>query len=199
MNTPTNASATTRNPLKTAVFIDGAHLSRTIRNAFPGAVVAFEKLADLLVGSNELLRTYYYDALPYLAERPTEEEATRFKKAARFFHALEQLPRFTVREGRVVRRWDEDRRAYVYKQKSVDVCMSSDLVRLASKRDIDVAILVTGDADFVPAVEIAKEEGVKVRLLCSPELLRTGRHLLAAVDERIVLDDAMVKAARRAA
>jgi uncharacterized LabA/DUF88 family protein len=192
---PTNS----RNPWKAAVFIDGAHLSRTLRSVFPGSQVAFDKLATLLARESELLRAYYYDALPYLAEQPSEEDTHRHDQKQRFFHALRQLPRFVVREGRTARTWDAERKAWTYKQKSVDVGLASDLVRLASKRCIDVAILVTGDADFVPAIEVAKEEGVQVRLVTSPDPRTTGRDLAAAADQRIMLDAAIIRAAARPA
>jgi len=130
-------------PLRTAVFIDGAHLSVTTRHDFPGVAIAFDKLAALLAGPTELVRTYYYDA---------------------------------------------------------DVWLSTDLVRLASKRQIDLAILVTGDSDFVPAIRAAREEGVEVRLLSSRSPRAVHPELAAAVDARLFLDDAMVQqTARRAA
>jgi uncharacterized LabA/DUF88 family protein len=187
--------ASPRNRLRTAVFIDGAHLSKTLRNAYGSAPVAYDKLATIVAGDSELMRTYYYDALPYLPEQPTEEELHRYGQRERFFRALRSLSRFVVREGRVARCWDPERRAYVYRQKRVDLSLCADLVRLASKGRIDVAVLVTGDSDFVPAVEMAKEEGVQVRLLHSPDPRETHRDLLAAVDERIVLDAEMIAAA----
>jgi uncharacterized LabA/DUF88 family protein len=188
-----------RNPWKAAVFIDGAHLSRTLRTVFPDHKVAFDKLATALAGGSELLRAYYYDALPFLAEQPSEEDAHRYAQRQRFFHALRQLPRFVVREGRTARAWDAEHSRWTYRQKSVDVGLASDLVRLSAKRCIDVAILVTGDADFVPAIEAAREEGVQVRLVTSPDPRRTGRDLASAVDERVVLDEAILRAAARPA
>jgi uncharacterized LabA/DUF88 family protein len=182
--------------LRTAVFIDGAHLSKTLRHAYPGVGIAYDKLAALAAGSGELLRAYYYDALPYLSERPTDNEVQYLSRRQRFFHALRQLPKFMVREGRCVRSWNHDRGGYVYKQKFVDVFLCADLVRLASKGCIDVAVLVTGDSDFIPAVEVARGEGVHVRLLCSPNRKETHADLVAACDQRIVLDDAMIDAVR---
>lgn len=42
--------------------------------------------------------------------------------------------------------------------------MAVDIVRLSLKRIVDHLIIITGDSDFIPAVQVAKEEGVKVHL-----------------------------------
>ena len=38
------------------------------------------------------------------------------------------------------------------------------MVLLAAKQSIQEAVLVAGDSDFIPAVSVAKSEGVLVRL-----------------------------------
>lgn len=47
-------------------------------------------------------------------------------------------------------------------EKGVDTAIATDLLTLAWQRDYDVAVLVTSDADFVPAVERIQERGLKV-------------------------------------
>ena len=44
----------------------------------------------------------------------------------------------------------------IFKQKMVDVLLSVDLVRLSWSKQIQAAILVAGDSDYVPAVEAAE-------------------------------------------
>ena len=60
--------------------------------------------------------------------------------------------------------------------------MAVDLVRMSSNRQIEKAVLVTGDSDLVPAIKAARDEGVVVALFYSPN----SRHdeLLQACDER---------------
>jgi uncharacterized LabA/DUF88 family protein len=187
-------------PRRTAVFIDGAHLSVATRRDFPGVAIAFDKLAALLAGPTELVRTYYYDAPPYLPYNPSEQDRHRYAQRRRFYEALRHYPRFEVREGRIARTVNRHTGGYEYVQKYVDVWLSTDLVRLASKRQIDLAILVTADSDFVPAIRAAREEGVEVRLLSSRSPRAVHPELAAAVDARMFLDDAMVQqTARRAA
>ncbi|MHB8340254.1 MAG: NYN domain-containing protein [Mycobacteriales bacterium] len=47
-------------------------------------------------------------------------------------------------------------------EKGVDTAIATDLLTLAWQRDYDVAVLVTSDADFVPAVERIQDRGLKV-------------------------------------
>ena len=60
--------------------------------------------------------------------------------------------------------------------------MVVDLVRMSSNRQIEKAVLITGDSDLVPAIEAARDEGVVVVVYYSPN----SRHneLLQACDER---------------
>lgn len=47
-------------------------------------------------------------------------------------------------------------------EKGVDAALVTDLLSLAWQRAYDVAILVSGDADYVPAVEYVQSQGLKV-------------------------------------
>jgi len=52
-------------------------------------------------------------------------------------------------------------------QKSVDMLMGVDIARMSWGRQINQAIIVAGDSDFVPAVITAKEAGVLTKLYYS--------------------------------
>jgi uncharacterized LabA/DUF88 family protein len=47
-------------------------------------------------------------------------------------------------------------------EKGVDAALVTDLLSLAWQRAYDVAVLVSGDADYVPAVEYVQSQGLKV-------------------------------------
>ena len=51
-------------------------------------------------------------------------------------------------------------------QKGVDMRIGLDIATLAIKRTVDVLVLVTGDSDFVPAMKLARKEGLRVYLEC---------------------------------
>ena len=73
------------NQMRVAIFIDGGYLEKVIKNEFGGLPVDFAKLVEVLVGGRELLRSYYYNCLPYQSNPPTQEEFERFAKKERFF------------------------------------------------------------------------------------------------------------------
>ena len=66
--------------------------------------------------------------------------------------------------------------------------------RLAAKGRIQQAVLLAGDSDFIPAINVAKSEGVLVRLFhgegCHSELWQ-------AADERVKLDQAFIDSIRQ--
>ena len=47
------------------------------------------------------------------------------------------------------------------RQKGVDMRIGLDIASITLKRQADVIVLVSGDADFVPAAKLARREGVK--------------------------------------
>jgi uncharacterized LabA/DUF88 family protein len=49
-------------------------------------------------------------------------------------------------------------------QKGVDIRIGLDIASVALKRVAGVLVLVTGDSDFVPAMKLARKEGMKVYL-----------------------------------
>jgi hypothetical protein len=83
--------------MRIAIFVDGGYLEKIIKNEFSEVPIDFSKLVEILVGGRELLRTYYYNCLPYQSNSPTPEESERFAKKERFFSYLRSLPRFSVR------------------------------------------------------------------------------------------------------
>lgn len=51
-----------------------------------------------------------------------------------------------------------------FRQKGVDMRIGLDIASITLKRQADVIVLVSGDADFVPAAKLARREGVKFLL-----------------------------------
>ena len=62
-------------------------------------------------------------------------------------------------------------------------------------KQIDRAIIVTADSDFVPAVQAAKEAGVITKLAYSSSL-PVNNELLEAFDERIEITKDLLKKCR---
>ena len=175
-------------PDRTAIFIDGAYLEHVSRNEFNTARIDFNKLSNTMASGADILRTYYYHCLPYQGNPPTLEESQRYAARRSFFTALERLPRFEVRLGRLERRYGPDGNPR-FEQKRVDILLGVDMVQLSAKSHIQQAVLLAGDSDFIPAINVAKSEGVLVRLFHGE-----GCHsdLWQAADERVKLDQLFI-------
>ncbi len=144
--------------MRSIVFVDGQNLYHLARLAWisttsdlspPYAWPSYdvEKLADTLVSrlpGRTLSQIRFYTGVPDPAAGPTQ----------RFWHSFwtNKLRRLTssgvhVYRGRVNTGGQE---------KGVDVTLALDLVRLTYERRYDLAIIVSQDWDFGPAVRLAK-------------------------------------------
>jgi len=112
----------------------------------------------------QILRAYYYHCLPYQSDPPSDEEKKRFSKAQKFFNNLSKLPRFEVRLGELAFRGYKNTGSPIFVQKMVDILLGVDLVLLAAKQRISHAAIFAGDSDFLPAIKVAKNEGVIITL-----------------------------------
>ena len=187
---------------KLAIFIDGGYLTNIAR---PLRIwVDFEKLSnairDKLSASIEepldLLRTYYYDCLPWRGEHSTDEENKRYFATQNFFKRLRDIPRFDVREGRLQYLGEDGNGRPIVKQKRVDLLIGMDMARLCLRGRVSHVALLSGDSDFLPVLDVAKEEGVAVwhlhgdRNTYAEELRRTA-------DDTLHLDRAFLQSIRR--
>lgn len=174
-----------------AVFIDGAYFSKVLRDEFGSPRIDFKKLADRMVGENELFRAYYYNCMPYQSGEPTAPEQQRYARARTFYDALDRLARFEVRLGRLAFRGPDSNGNPVYQQKRVDIMLAVDLVLLAAKQRIAAACILTGDSDFIPAVQVAKSEGVNVHLFHGSRA-QVHDEIWVTADDRTRLDESFI-------
>lgn len=170
---------------RVAIFIDGAYLDYVQKTELDGIHMDLEKLPKELADIADILRTYYYHCLPYQGTPPSKEEAKRFGKAQKFFNITSTFKRFQLRLGTLVLRGYDEKKEPIYVQKKVDILLGVDLAILSGKRQINEAVLLAGDSDFIPAVEAAKAEGVLIRLFHGKSV---HRELWNAVDERVLID-----------
>ena len=163
----------------TACFIDGGYFQKTLKKFFGRPKVDYAKLVERIRGDGQLLRTYYYDCKSYVSYDSTEEELQRQDKQEKFFYRLQRLPQFECKFGKLKRYFREDG-SPIFVQKQVDVMMSIDLTILSLKHLITHAKIITGDADFIPAIQQAKSEGVVVELFYAQGCV--DNNLLSTVD-----------------
>jgi len=161
----------------------------------PPPSISYEKLAAQFQGQDELLRMYVYDCAPYQSVNPTSEERARKARFDTFRNQLENQPRTEVRLGRLARRQREDGNGWRFEQKQVDVLLTVDLVRLSCTGQIQRAVIVGCDSDFVPAIQAAKDAGVIVQL-CYCERTPPNAEIRQKCDDRIVFDSDFLDAIR---
>jgi len=180
-------------PERLAIFIDGGYFDAVLRDEFKGTRIDYEKLILGLTSSNTLLRSYYYTCEPWQSNPSTNDESKRFSAAQRFHNYLRKIPNFELRLGRLAYRGQDINNNPILEQKQVDILLAIDLLRLSYRGAISQAILITGDSDFIPAIKIAKDEGVQVILAhgSKPHL-----SLLDEVDQTTGIDLKFRKAIR---
>ena len=192
-----------------AIFVDGAHIDFLLRDEFGGPRLDYSAFSEAIraeiarrsADPVDLLRTYYYHCLPYQGNPPTQEERHRYSQMRKFLDALDRLPRFQVRQGRLVPRGTDAVGRRLFIQKQVDLMLGLDLALLCAKGQVNYVALVSGDSDFVPACLVARQEGVAVWLVHGPSRgAKQGtptyhQQLWVAADERIEITPAFIAAA----
>ncbi len=169
-----------------AVFLDAGYVDKVIKLDFGNIRIDYHKLVLAMAAPDELLRTYYYNCLPYQSNPPTEEENKRYAAAHRFITKLKSLPRFEVRLGKLAKRGEDKNGKPIFLQKRVDCMFGVDMALLAGKGKITNVAIFTGDSDLIPAMEAVKREGVLVSLWHGTNAATSapGREILEVADER---------------
>jgi len=171
---------------KVALFIDGGYLDKVLAYDHASQKIDYEKLVAEMAGGDDVLRTYYYHCLPYQSNPPTEEERKRYSAMHKFVTALQFLPRFEVRLGKLAFRGVDSNGKKIFIQKRVDNMIGVDIALLAGKGKIARVALLTGDSDYIPSIEAAKKEGVIVTLWHGRFSTKSApsRELVEICDER---------------
>jgi len=134
-------------PLRVMVFIDGSNLLHSSQRFKQGFKIDYVKLVQELVGGRNMIRSYFYCSYKI----PPNEKETKFHEALK-------------RQGIAVVARRLRQRGSQYVEKGVDVALVTDMLGFAFKNAYDVAILVSGDEDYVGAVDEIKRVGKKVEI-----------------------------------
>lgn len=152
------------------VFVDGGYLreiGREMSAPFPDPGALAKMLVETTIvqswaadptrSANALLcRTTYYDAIPDAGPDPDIEEYWRTIELQSDMHLGFGALRGLKKKAR---------------QKGVDVQIAVDMLAGSFSSLFDIAVLITGDADFVPVVEEVKRRGVMVTLAAPADSL----------------------------
>jgi uncharacterized LabA/DUF88 family protein len=163
------------------IFIDGSNLHWGIRGYNKehqtNLKLNYSKLVSLLLRDRTLIRVMYYCSQPIPPSRPTQTG---------FFDYLRSL-NIQVIEKALKIRTDPTTNAPRYVEKGVDVALATDLIGMAWEDAYDVAIIVSGDADFAGAVNKVMGKGRNVELASFARCL--SRELRTACLNKTILDD----------
>jgi len=174
---------------KISIFIDGGYFDKILKKDFGKAKIDYEKLQKKISTNYDLLRTYYYCCPLYRVSTPTAEEKDRQRKQDQFHYSLNRIPHFQVRYGYLQKNIDSSGEIK-YEQKLIDILFAVDLTSLAWQRAIQRAAIITGDGDFIPAIENIKNAGVVVSLYYTSNAC--AEQLINICDERYSIDKTFI-------
>lgn len=147
---------------KVVLFIDGSNFYYGLKSVYGNdkslSNFNFLKLGEILSGDKrDLLRIFYYNApLDY------DSNPKAYSKQQRFFEKVKGTDKVKLILARLQKRKIKDSQRFYYVVKGDDIHIAVDMVKGAYENTFDTAILVSGDGDFVPAVEIVQEKGKSV-------------------------------------
>ena len=140
-------------PRRVAIFIDGSNLYHSLEENCGRTDIDFEAFANKLCRGRSLYRTYYYNVL-----RAPDRNPQAYSDQQKFLAVLYSTPFLEVRLGASKMRGD------VAVEKGIDIMLATDLLRFGWDDLYDVAILVSGDGDFVYALQGVKNMGKHVEI-----------------------------------
>lgn len=136
------------------IFIDGSNLYHNLKRY--EIRIRFEDLIKKLETKRDVVNIFYYTAL--LDE---EYDPERYKLHKEFIDKIKQIPYFQVVLCNLKKIVLKDG-TVDYQIKGDDVYLATDLIKGAYENLYDVAIIVSGDEDFIPAIKLAQKNKKKV-------------------------------------
>lgn len=165
------------------IFIDGSNFYHSIKETFNvyHEEIDFRKLIDILKAGRLLVGVYYYNAALDI-----KFNKDVYWKQQKFFADLRKIPGFNVILANM-RKTVRANGKIEYTVKGDDIYLGIDMVSLAYENQYDIAILVSGDGDFSPAVKRVQKLGKKVE---NAYFIISRSSLLKQVcNKSILLDD----------
>ena len=167
---------------RVAVFVDGANLYHSIKSYYKG-VLDYDRLLAAAVGERQLLRATFY-----IVEKQQDAEDPQATPSARsFVYNLNKFG-YKVRSKPLVVHetfTPEGERTFSHKG-DWDIGIVVDMMRLAEHAD--TYVLVSGDGDYVEAVEyLQSEKGLRVEVISAAQC--TSQALLDVCDSHTDLAD----------
>jgi len=142
---------------RVSVFIDGNNFYYGLRKIYGKEKSLknfdFQKFANFLAGKGKVVGIFYYNA-----QLDREHNPRKYESQKQFFENLKEIPNFHLVLCKLLKRniTGTDKVYYIIKED--DINMAVDMVEGACSDDFDVAVIVSGDGDFVPAVKAVQRK-----------------------------------------
>lgn len=156
------------------IFIDGSNLYYGCQRFEKGFKLDYIKLKEILSNGRKLIRPYYYGSI---------SPSTQIANNQTQFHVFLQRNGYDVKVLPLRKRRDS------FIEKGADVALVTDMLIMAFNDYCDIIILVSGDDDFVKAVEEVKRCGKRVEVVYFEK--QVGSRLRNCADYFIPLDKYM--------
>ena len=168
---------------KISVYIDGSNFVYGMKSLSPkysDSHFDFENFIKKIVGENELIDIYYYNASLKQAANPR-----RFKEQQRLLARLKKINKCKVILCKRQKRFNKDDEEY-YTIKDDDINLALDMLNDAWENKFDKAVLFSGDGDFAPLLKYVKNKNKEIEVISFFEL--ASKNLLNESNKFILID-----------
>lgn len=161
------------------IFIDGSNWYHNCKNMIKPGKIDFKKLSKFICDyfNLNLKEIRYYNAIPDIADG----EETYYKH----IKFLENLKKQEINVQ--TRKLKKIAKRKIVIEKGIDVLISADMIKKSFvDKDCDVCILISGDSDFIPVMEIIKS--LKKEAITCSVLQGYARELLQGKFRYLILN-----------
>lgn len=169
-------------PNRYAILVDGEWFKKDLHGKTtksPNAREIFDQIGKIRthckLNGTDLYRIFYYTADPFegTVQNPVNRESTKFSATSQFLNntrlikEIESCSDYAVRRGRLIHRgWTLRRKALArLEDDSQHTVGASDIEPNITQKGVDMMIgIASGDSDLVPAMKLARTEGLRVYL-----------------------------------
>jgi len=143
--------------MKVSLFIDGNNFYHGLRKIY-GKIFSLKrldyfKLFYYLANNKQIIDIFYYNA-----QLDKSDNLDKFNSQKEFFDKLSKIPKIKLVLCKLLKRKIKGSNKFYYVLKEDDIHMAVDMVEGACANNFDLAILVSGDGDFVPAVKAVQRK-----------------------------------------
>lgn len=144
-----------------SIFIDGNNFYHGLRSIYGKnkslKSFNFENFIKYLSKNRNIVKIFYYNA-----KLDKSHNKDKFESQKEFFDKLVLIPKLSLILCKLLKRKIKGTKKYYYVLKEDDIHMAVDIVEGAYEDKFDIALIVSGDGDFVPAVHSIKRKKKEV-------------------------------------